>query len=277
MMRVGPAKIRELLPEADSRKFSADVFAKTGVFVVRQAIPTSTMQRWQSEWDSFYAARLAEGRHVGRFNPVHVNEALPPVLAALPSEPALLDVIEQAFGPDIALFAHRFVIKDRNSRAAVFLHHDTCYHVGWPNKASAFVPLTAVTPENGALVFYPGTHQFGMLGDAGELNPDVIGDDWPTITPSLDPGDMILMNSSTWHRSLPHVGGPDRIMADIIYQPADDPSGSALLRGQWRTEIFLNKLPRQDWFKRSRSTMLKQMEEKISELQAQKKDLESQS
>src|SRR5581483_11638430 len=154
--------------------------------------------------------------------------------------PALLDIIELAFGPDIALYNQRFVVKDEHSRTPVFAHQDYCYHVGWPNKASAFVALSPMTPENGGMVFYPGTHHFGYLGDAGEINIDILEPGWPELAPSLDPGDVAIMNSCTWHRSGPHVSGPDRVLADIIYQPADDPSGVALLRGQWQTEIFMN-------------------------------------
>jgi len=264
---VGPEKIRALLPKIDSTVFSADLFEQMGVFVVRGAIPQASITFWQGEWEKFYTSTLASGRNVGRFNPVQVNENLPDSLSSIPTSPYLLDIAEQAFGPDIALFGHRFVIKDKHSRSAVFLHHDFCYHLGWPTKASAFVPLSTVTSENGAMVFYPGTHHFGYLGDAGEINPDVAGVDWPTITPSLNPGDMVLMNSSTWHRSLPHTGGPDRIMADIIYQPANDPSGIALLRGQWRTEIFLNKVAKHQMFTRSRSTLLKDKDDRIRALE----------
>jgi hypothetical protein len=193
-------------------------------------------------------------RKVDRFNPVAVNETPPPILAKMHQHPAILDVIEQAFGPDLALYNQRFVIKDHHSRGAVFPHQDSPYHVGWPNKASAFVPLSEVSSESGGMIFYPGTNQFGYLGDAGELNLDVLGSDWPSISPSLSPGDFVLMHSSTWHGSHPHTGGPDRVLADIIYQPADDPSGIALLRGQWQTELFLQRRP--DMFVRSRVSRL---------------------
>jgi hypothetical protein len=270
MKRVGSDKIRNLLPKLDSDTFSAEVFSAAGIFIVRNAIAPGTIRFWQSEWNAFYASALAKGRNVNRFNPVQVNEALPASLAGMPGDSALLDIVEQTFGPDIALYNHRFVIKDKASRGAVFPHHDFCYQFGWPTKASAFVPLTTATPENGALVFYPGTHQFGYLGDAGEINPEIVDPDWPTISPSLEPGDIALMDSSTWHYSVPYVSGPDRILADIIYQPANDPSGAALLRGEWRTEIFLNRIPRTDLFKRSRSTMLRQMESRILGLEAGK-------
>ena len=244
-MRVGSDKIRSLLPKLDSDTFSAEVFSTTGIFVVRNAIASETIRFWQSEWNSFYASILAKARNVGRFNPVQVNDALPQTLADIPSHPELLDIVEQAFGPDIALFNHRFVIKDPDSRGPVFLHHDFCYHLGWPNKASVFVPLTTVTPENGALIFYPGTHQFGYLGDAGEINPDIIDPDWPTITPSLEPGDIALMNSSTWHRSGPHAGGRIALWPiSFINQPMIPAASRCAENGGSKP---LNRIPRQDF------------------------------
>ena len=262
MKRIGIPKIRELLSRIDSETFSPAIFSSTGIFVVRNAISPEVVGLWQSTWNEFYAAELSTSRKVNPFNPVAVEESLPSILAEMHRHPALLDIIEQAFGADIALYNQRLVIKDFRSRGPVFLHQDFPYHLGWPTKASAFVPLSTISPENGGMVFYPGTHQFGYLGDAGEINPTVLDADWPCISPILAPGDIVLMNSLTWHRSGPHLGGPDRVLADIIYQPADDPSGIALLRGKWRTEIFLDRRTA-SIFKRSRVSRLVEMQREL--------------
>jgi len=265
--RIGISKIRELLPRADSETFSAEIFRAAGIFVIRKAIPPEVAQGWQETWTDFYARELSSGRKVNRFNPVAVDESPPPTLAEMHRHPALLDIIERVFGPDIALYNQRFVIKDHHSRGSVFLHQDFPYHFGWPNKLSAFVPLSPMFPENGGMVFYPGTHQFGYLGDAGEINPSILASDWPSVSPSLAPGDIALMNSLIWHRSGPHLSGPDRVLADIIYQPADDPSGIALLRGQWRTEIFLDRR-NANIFSRSRVSRLTELQRELEDLKA---------
>lgn len=267
--RIAPDHLRPLLPLLDSPEFSREVFVQTGVFIIRNAIPAETLRGWQSAWQKFAAdLKVAGGRQVNRFNPVAVDETPPPPLADMHKHPALLDIIEQAFGPDIALYNQRFVVKDELSRTPVFTHQDYCYHRGWPNKASAFVPLSPMTPQNGGMSFYPGTHHFGYLGDAGELDLAVLGPDWPEIAPSVNPGDLVLMNSCTWHGSGPHISGPDRVLADIIYQPADDPSGVALLRGEWRTGVFLNQLPR-NLFVRSRASRLTDLQKKVDQFEAQ--------
>ncbi len=265
---IGISKIRQLLPQIESEHFSRDIFEKMGIFVIRRAIPGEIVSLWQSAWGEFYKSEFSDGRAVNPFNPVAVDKNPPPVLENIHRNPALLDIIEQAFGPDLALYNQRFVIKDCHSRGSVFLHNDFCYHFGWPTKASAFVALSPMTAENGGMVFYPGTHQYGYLGDAGQLNPDFLDPAWPSICPSLEPGDVALMNSSTWHRSEPHTGGPDRILVDIIYQPANDPSGIELLRGQWRTEIFLPLEARGKVFSNSRAIRLQQMRQRLEEFEA---------
>jgi hypothetical protein len=268
MKYVGKERIRELLPQADGPVFDAEVFAQTGVFIIRNALPMADVAVWQDAWSDFYEGSLSSGRTVSKFNPVAVSEAPPPALEYVHRHPALLDVVEKAFGPDIGLFNQRFVIKDKFSRDPVFLHNDFGYHLGWPNKASAFVALSEVTPENGALTFFPGTHAFGYMGDVGEINGDWLDADWPTFTPSLQPGDFVLMNSMTWHYSSPHKGGADRILGDIIYQPASDPSSIALLRGQWQTEVFMTGISRDRFFTRSRGIMLQDQQKTIDALEA---------
>jgi hypothetical protein len=265
MKRIGPEALRALIPCLDSEEFVSELYDHAGIFVIRKAIPFDAIRLWQEEWGRFYAAKLTS-RTADRFNPVAIYEEPPPVLAAVHRHPSLVDIAEKAFGPDVALFNQRFVIKDWQSRGPVFLHHDFAYHMGWPAKASAFVPLSEVTAENGALRFYPGTHHFGYLGDAGEIDPEIIGPDWPSVRPDLRPGDVAFMNSLTWHESGPHTAGPDRVMVDITYQPANDPSGIALLRGQWQTEIFLDRQASR--FRRSRASRMREMQQRLDELES---------
>lgn len=267
MEHIGVPKLLELMPRIDADSIDRNTFLATGVAVVRGAVPCDVMASWQSAWAVFHADKLASGRNVNRFNPVAVDEKPPEPLASMHRHPALLDVVGQVFGPDLALFNQRFVVKDAYSRGPVFLHQDFPYHIGWPNKASLFVPLSVAGPENGGVTFYPGTHHFGYLGDAGEIDPSILPEVWPEFTPTLQPGDVALMNSLVWHRSGPHVRGPDRVLVDIIYQPADDPSGIALLRGKWRTDLFLDRRDKQ-LFVRSRVTRLVEMQRELDALKS---------
>jgi ectoine hydroxylase-related dioxygenase (phytanoyl-CoA dioxygenase family) len=260
-----PELISSLIEKMDSTKFNKDVFDKTGLFVIRNAIPEYLIKEWREEWDQFYAKNLASGRNVNVNNPVDLKEQLPEKLALIYKNDILLDFAEQVFGKNVALLNHRFVIKDKFSPGEIFLHHDYCYHIGFPNKASFFVPLSYAGKKNGGLTFYLGTHKYGYLGDAGEIDPDQFKEVWPQYTPELQPGDFTIMNSLLWHKSGINEAGIDRIVADIIYQPANDPSGKELVRGEWETDVFIQHSNHINYFKNSRVKKIKSLLEKVKE------------
>ena len=264
--------IRDEIPKADAEELSLEVYRQTGFFVVRRVIPEERIREWQTKWDRFYADTLEHDRDVDKYNPVDVREQTPTELADIHKCPQLLDVMEKVY-PDLALFKQRFVIKDHNSRAPVFVHQDFPYDYGMLDKTTVFIPLSVSNKDNGGISFYPGTHHFGYMGDAGEVNTALINSEWPLICPSLEPGDIALCNTCTWHCSPPHVRGPDRILVQATFQPANDPSSVALLRGEWKTKFRLGGLPRGDFFVRSRSGRLRELQAQVNrfESEAEKK------
>lgn len=229
-------------------------FERDGLAIFRGALPIGVLESCQKGWLKY----AGNGRMV-EFNPVSVSGPFPFPLDELPRIPSLLDIVEQAFGPDIALYAHRFVVKDRHSRGPVFIHQDTGYHLGFPRKASLFVALSSVAPGNGGMIFCPGTHKYGYLGDSGEIAEQLVREH-PSVSPTLEPGDCVLMDSALWHGSHRHLDGPDRIMADIIVQPANDPTGIELLRGEWRCTPKTFLRDGTTLFKRSRTSRLKELQ-----------------
>lgn len=50
--------IGNVLPQLDSREFSPDVYRKTGVFVLRQAIPDALIRTWQAAGLQFCEDRI---------------------------------------------------------------------------------------------------------------------------------------------------------------------------------------------------------------------------
>lgn len=255
--------VRDQISLADSSTFSLSVYRETGFFVVRSLIPGSVIHDWQREWTRFYDERLKD-RKVDPYNPVQVNEQLPPELGNMHKCNELLDVMQMIY-PDLALFMQRFVIKDRNSRDAVFAHQDFCYDFGWPEKTTVFIPLSVSNSDNGGISFYPGTHHLGYLGDCGQVNTEILGSDWPLVCPTLEPGDIAMIHTCTWHCSPPYVRGPDRILTQATFQPASDPSSVALLRGQWRTRYRLRDIPRDRYFVRCRSSRIRELQAQVTD------------
>ena len=246
-----------LLDKIDSTVFDNEVFQETGIFILRNVVPSNIVATWQHEWEIFYKEKLENSRNIHQANPVALKEQLPERLAFMYREPCLLNIAKMIHGENVALYNHRFVIKDKFALDEVFLHQDSCYHLGFLNKCSFFVPLSYSGPSNGSLSFYVGSHKCGYLGDAGEINKDAFDFKLPIVTPELYPGDIAIMNSSTWHESGPSDGKINRIVADIHYQPANDPTGKELLSGKWMTDFRYSMEDPTKYFKNSRILKLK--------------------
>ena len=265
------------LDAVDSKNFSIELFKLCGIFIVRSAFQPIEVMNWQKAWKDF--SNSYPQRNVNQFNPPEVLEELSPELLSITKQPKILDILEQIMGPEIGLFRARFMVKDKNARNRVHLHDDFCYQIGWPHKASVFLALSEVNELNGGLRLYLGTSKFGYLGDAGEINKELLGENWPSVAPSLMPGDFVIMASTTWHESSPYVSGPDRVITDFIYQPADDFSTKEIVRGKGILQkTFMNTHSdgtlikptektmdlHERFFMRSRISKLKELQQKIN-------------
>lgn len=245
------------MKELESNVFNKQIYDKYGIYIMRNVIPNDVIIEWQQEWKVFYEENLANGRDVHQANPVALKEQLPIKLAKMYRNEILINVAKQIHGENIALYNHRFVIKDKFSLDKVFLHQDSCYHLGYLNKCSFFVPLSYVDELNGGLSFYLGSHKCGYLGDAGEIDPTSFPFSFEKITPILNPGDFVIMNSHTWHESGPNISKVDRILADIHYQPSNDPTSKELLCGEWETDFWYSMEDPTKYFVNSRILKLK--------------------
>ncbi|HEX7642375.1 MAG TPA: phytanoyl-CoA dioxygenase family protein [Noviherbaspirillum sp.] len=261
-----PEEIAQLAPYCDAAVFDLAIYRSVGLFVLRNLFPAETVARWQVSWNVFYSDQLAGKRKVG-FNKVNVEEVLPEELHDIYRAPQLLDVARQIFGEHVGLYNHRFVIKDEFSRDDVFLHQDICYHFGFMDKASFFTPLSVSGAENGGMEFFLGTHQYGYLGDAGEIDLSKFPA-WPLLIPEVKPGDLVIMNSCLWHRSGRHLGGADRILADTILQPARDPSTRKVIHGNQGPVNLIDRSGDLNFFKRSRVTRMKELTAELERLKA---------
>lgn len=226
------ADVNDAMTYMDGPSINPEIFARTGIAIVRSALSSSELSRWITLWDDYRRDVLGSQREIeNQNNPVEIKQ-LPEELYELSKDPSLMRLLEPVFGENIGLYQKRFVVKDSNSKQPVILHQDSGYHVGTFEKASMFLALKKVNKDNGGMYLYPGTHRFGYLGDAGSINPEIVPENWPVITPELDPGDFMLMRSLTWHGSGSFETGDERVMTDFIYQPASDPSTKEIVHGK---------------------------------------------
>lgn len=227
-------------------------FAREGVVLCRGLVGEPHISQCLAEYAS---DRVPKNVH---WNPVHIPVPADGNVADLATHSSIGRVVDQLIGEHL-VYCVRLVVKNAARKAPVFLHQDVGYHVGGIGKLSAFVALTTCHRANGGMRFYLRSHRYGYLGDVGELNEEVLGDKRSWIEFDLSPGDVVFMHSATWHESPENQDGSERVMADIIFMPADDPA--RLISDEMKAAMF----------KRSRSSRLKELQAVVDSWKAASK------
>ncbi|HXO03373.1 MAG TPA: phytanoyl-CoA dioxygenase family protein [Stellaceae bacterium] len=170
-----------------------------------------------------------DGRQFGKghnFKP----HLLFPWVDALVRHPAVLDPVEDIIGPDIRLFHFTIWPKSSGDPAYVSWHQDATYFGLEPAvHITAWVALTDVPVESGAVQVVPGSHARGQLHH-GQFNaPDNLLSRGQTLTEdfardgsvfmTLKPGQMSLHHTHLIHRSGPNLSSDRRIGFGISYIP----------------------------------------------------------
>jgi hypothetical protein len=188
-----------------------------------------------------------DGRRFGRghnFKP----HLLFPWVDALVRHPEVLDPVEDIIGPDIRLFHFTIWPKSPGEPAFVSWHQDATYFGLEPAvHITAWVALTDVPVESGAVEVVPGSHTHGQLHHgqfADEANLLSRGqtltmdfDSGNTAFMTLKAGQMSLHHTHLIHRSGPNLSSDRRIGFGISYIPtsatcrASVRQSAALVRG----------------------------------------------
>lgn len=178
-----------------------------------------------------------------------------PWVDALVRDPAVLDPVEDIIGPDIRLFHFTIWPKSPGDPAYVSWHQDATYFGLEPAvHLTAWVALTDVPVESGAVEVVPGSHQTGQLhhgrfaDDANLLSRgQTLTGDFDrdnTVFLTLKAGQMSLHHTHLIHRSGPNLSSDRRIGFGISYIPtsatcrASVRQSAALVRGVDRYNHF---------------------------------------
>lgn len=156
-----------------------------------------------------------------------------PLAARLATHPAVLDVIEGLLGPDILVYAAEFFIKEPRTKHIVSMHQDLTYWgMGATNNVvTAWIALSASTPESGCMDFVKGSHKNpilphedtydpnNLLSRGQEVKVDVAPEDRVPI--EIHPGEMSLHHGLTIHGSGPNTSDDRRIALVVRYCTPD--------------------------------------------------------
>jgi chlorinating enzyme len=126
---------------------------------------------------------------------------------------AVLDMVEQFVGPDIALWSSHFIAKPKGVGRAVPWHEDSAYWKGMlePQEVvTLWLAIDESTRENGCMRVIPGTHHHGFSDyEPVDREANVFGsrvrrdqmDESKAVDLELAPGEFHLHHAKTIHGS----------------------------------------------------------------------------
>jgi ectoine hydroxylase-related dioxygenase (phytanoyl-CoA dioxygenase family) len=134
----------------------------------------------------------------------------------------LVELYQLAFNEDLINELKELGLKSPNActRPVLFFNHPklakevqyykTPKHQDWPSMQASmdsvvvWIPLVDVTPENGAVIFYPRTHKLGPLTnklEGGFAKVDINEYEWESVQPSMKVGDIAIFSTLLIHES----------------------------------------------------------------------------
>lgn len=205
-----------------------------------QATILTGIQQCIKEFDTDEATYLGAVNRWRTPSPV-----LPAVSLALQVQ--LNSAVAPVVGPDATCGKANVVFKNQYANDAIAAHQDLTYNKATPYQMSAWLAVSKVRQDNGAMYVYPKSHLLPIQGAVDFWSPDY-QDNLPQairqsakmpVTINLDPGDLLLFDSRLWHGSHPNTSGQHRIgmvtrWTGKNYQPpATIPDPVAHAFGMW--------------------------------------------
>lgn len=160
----------------------------------------------------------------------------------------LLDAVEDVIGPNIMLFHSNAWLKEPGGPGFVSWHQDATYFGLAPaEQVTAWLALSASTPQSGCVKVLPGTHTDGQVShrvnpvDANLLTSgqtvDRTIDQSQAVDMVLAPGQMSLHHTHVMHGSNPNAGSDRRLgfcfffIPSHLHQLGETHSTALLVRG----------------------------------------------
>ena len=243
--------------QISGQEINFNILRDVGIFIIRNKLSKELIENYKKQYDLY---KLSPEFDRTPSHLTEVNFKIDNPLSNLLYEIEFKNLIKNFFDGNVGVYNIRIVKKDREDVMPVFLHQDIGYQYGSFNRYSLFVPLTNCHKDNGGLTFIPGTHKFGFLGDAGEINEKIIPPSLVQLTPEIMPGDVVVMDSCLWHKSGPNLTGGERVYYDIHINSSQDPASKFVISGKDNSEYKFN-YDQNILFNNSRVQRLKKLNE----------------
>ena len=182
--------------------------------------------------------------HANQFGRSWTRLIAQPAVFSLYHAEAIVDAVGQLTRTDVVghpVFNSR--PKLPNQELPVPWHQDSAYFGASTQDSliiTCWVPLIPVDASNGCMQIVRGSHRHGLFdhhreelaGRFPELSGGLTDNDHIVICP-MEPGDVLLMNNLTLHRSLPNTSRTIRWSIDIRYlRDGDSPGVPAVYWGK---------------------------------------------
>jgi len=220
----------------EGKTLDMEILSENGLFIIRNYLNVYYINKLYLEYSEYRKSELYERT---KFHLTEVKIPFESPLQEIIANSEFTNLVRNFFNGDVGLYNIRVVKKDKDDLLPVFLHQDIGYHIGGFERYSVFIPLTNCNKDNGGLTFYPGTNNYGYLGDVGEIK-DFLPDSYPRLTPELNPGDVAIMHSALWHKSGENKSGKERVYIDIHIQSANEPTTKKIITGKRKSGWTLN-------------------------------------
>lgn len=181
----------------------------------------------------YYEKSLKDGsrilNRVENFHPFHKK------LDQLLNDKWLLGIVSQLFEEPAILFKDKINFKLPGGEG--FKPHQDA-QAGWDEYGQTLHITVAfcideATPENGCLECALGEHKKGLLGPMFKELPRDVVDNLNWVSYGMKPGDLIIFDSYTPHRSEPNLTETTRRMIFLTFSKHSE--------GDYRSEYFANK------------------------------------
>lgn len=149
-------------------RIDLDIYRRDGLIVAPVALPGTLLDRMRASLDRLLAnsADIAPESLICPHIPNGVRHQASEARTwfEYATQPFILDLVEQAIGPDVVLWGSQVFCKPARKGREVPWHQDGEY---WPIRplatCSVWIALDDATPENGCMRFIPGSHTAGSL------------------------------------------------------------------------------------------------------------------
>lgn len=205
---------------------AVEAYHRDGFYFPLRVMPESEAAQYRKRLEDYEASHQSIMKSALRNKPhlvfTWINELI--------RDARILDAVEDVLGPNILAWGTNFFIKDPGDNAYISWHQDSTYWgLSHPDVITAWIALSDVTPENGAMRMLPGSHlldqlphedtfaEHNLLTRGQEVQVEV--DESKVVDVPLRPGEMSLHHVRIVHGSGANEGADRRIALAIRYVP----------------------------------------------------------